>query len=60
MLLAMIVPGSPAALRPLEWGILLGFVLLGAGFWTWGAAMRRETQEAERAALILGGAGDVS
>jgi len=54
ILLAMIVPGSPEVLVwPLEWIILLTLCLGGAVFWGLGRRQRRETDETERARLIL-------
>ena len=51
----MIVPGSGASLAwPLEWGLLVGVVLLGAILWWLGRAQRAETNDARRAHLVLG------
>lgn len=55
LLLVMLVPGSPAALRwPLEVLLLVGVTLVGAAAWGLGAAKRREVPEDERARLLLG------
>ncbi len=54
ILLAMVIPGSPAALKPLEWvvlGIVIALVFVG---WQLGASTRRVTSEKERARLVLG------
>ena len=55
ILLAMVVPSSPEVLVwPLEWLILLALCFCGTVFWGVGRQHRRETNEAERARLILG------
>lgn len=54
ILLVMLVPSSPEALIwPLEWAILLALCFCGALFWGSGKALRQETDEKERARLIL-------
>ena len=54
MLVAMVVPGSPAALTwPIEVVILGAFIILGALFWIAAARTRAEVPEAERAWLVL-------
>ena len=54
IMLAMLIPKSPAALVwPVEW-LLLGFIALsGLIFWLSSQKMRRQLDEKERAALIL-------
>jgi len=54
LLLAMALPRSPAALKPLEWGILLGFSGVGLAFWMAGRRHRLAIDESVRASLILG------
>jgi basic amino acid/polyamine antiporter, APA family len=54
LLLAMVLPMSPAALKPLEWGILLTFSGVGLALWTAGRRQRVGMAESERARLILG------
>ncbi len=54
MLIAMIYPGSPAALAwPLEWGIFSVFTLLGLVFWRISAKSRNSVPKKERDFLIL-------
>lgn len=55
MLLAMLIPGSPAALRwPVEGGMLLGFAGLGLLLWLLASKDRVAMTEAERSYQILG------
>ncbi len=55
LLLAMLVPSSPAALRwPGEWLILAAVLASGAVLWTAGAKARSQTSEDTRARLVLG------
>ena len=54
ILLAMVIPSSPAALTPLEWvvlGVVVALVFVG---WFMGASTRRATSEKERGRLLLG------
>jgi amino acid transporter len=54
MLLAMIYPGSPAAMAwPLEWGIFSIFTLMGLIFWRISAKSRTAVSKRERDFLIL-------
>lgn len=54
ILLAITVPGSPAALRwPLEWGILISLSVLGIIFWFASKKTRNSTAHEERDYLIL-------
>jgi len=55
LLLAMLVPGSPAALSsPTEWSILAVLLLSSAVLWAVGGAARSRTDDRTRARLILG------
>lgn len=58
VLLAMVVPTSPAALKPLEWWILLGFSGAGLAFWVGGRKQRETIDESARSVLILGEYGE--
>jgi amino acid transporter len=50
----MVVPVSPVALVwPLEWGIFLGFVILGILFWILSSKSRNKVPKKERDYLIL-------
>ena len=54
IILALVLPGSPVALRwPHEWSILAGWTLLGIVLWRVAGARRGAIKETERAALIL-------
>ena len=54
ILLAMVIPGSPEVLVwPLEWIILVALCLCGVVFWIRGRQQREETDERQRARLIL-------
>ncbi|MCB0489538.1 MAG: APC family permease [Cyclobacteriaceae bacterium] len=54
ILMAITIPGSPAALRwPLEWVILITLALLGLVFWVRSKKSRNTTPEEEREYLIL-------
>lgn len=54
ILVAITIPGSPAALRwPLEWVILITLTLLGLIFWVRSKKSRNATPEEEREYLIL-------
>ncbi|MGE0589771.1 MAG: APC family permease [Cyclobacteriaceae bacterium] len=54
ILMAITIPGSPAALRwPLEWVILITLSLLGLIFWVRSKKSRNATPEEEREYLIL-------
>lgn len=54
ILLAITLPGSPAALRwPLEWLILISLAVLGLIFWVRSKKSREATTEEERDYLIL-------
>ena len=55
VVLAMVVPASPAWLRPIEWAILAALCLCGIVFWTVGRRQRQMISEDERARLILSG-----
>lgn len=54
ILLAMIIPASPAALQPFEWLVLGIVVVLVLAGWHLGTSTRRATSERERAQLVLG------
>ncbi len=55
ILVVMVVPGSGAALVwPLEWGLLLAVIVLGAVAWWAGSRGRQTLEEGERARRILG------
>lgn len=55
ILLVMVVPGSGAALVwPLEWGLLLAVIVLGAVAWWAGSKGRLSLDERARARRILG------
>ena len=54
ILVVQVIPQSPAQLDwPLDWVILLALCLCGLLFWMLGATQRRQTDEPQRAALIL-------
>ena len=53
VVLAMVIPASPAVLRPIEWAILAGLCLCGIAFWTMGRPQRETIPEEDRARLIL-------
>ncbi|NJN41638.1 MAG: APC family permease [Flammeovirgaceae bacterium] len=54
VLLAITVPGSPAALKwPLEWGILIGLIILGIILWIISKKSRSRIDDEERDYLIL-------
>ncbi|MGD9842507.1 MAG: APC family permease [Steroidobacteraceae bacterium] len=55
MLLAMLIPGSPAALRwPIEAGLLIGFGVLGLALWFLAHRDRDAMTENERTYQVLG------
>ena len=55
-LLAFVLPMSPAAFGwPVEWGILLFWILLGGVLWVGGQAYRTSISEKERRAVLLQG-----
>jgi amino acid transporter len=54
ILLVQVIPQSPAQLDwPLDWAILLALCICGLLFWMLGATQRRQTDEPQRAGLIL-------
>lgn len=54
VLLAITLPMSPAALKwPMEWGILIGLVLIGIVVWLISKKSRNNTTQEERDYLIL-------
>ena len=54
ILLVQVIPQSPARLDwPLDWAILLALCLCGLVFWVRGWQQRQETDEQQRARLIL-------
>ncbi|HCC99298.1 MAG TPA: hypothetical protein DER64_02125 [Planctomycetaceae bacterium] len=53
VVLAMVVPASPAVLRPIEWAILAGLCVCGIIFWSVGRPQRETIPEEDRARLIL-------
>ena len=55
-LLAFVLPMSPAAFGwPVEWGILLFWILLGGVLWVGSQAYRTSISEKERRAVLLQG-----
>jgi len=53
VVLAMVIPASPAVLKPIEWAILAVLCLCGIVFWISGRGQRDTITEDDRAGLIL-------
>jgi amino acid transporter len=53
VVLAMVIPASPAVLKPIEWAILAVLCLCGIVFWITGRGQRDTITEDDRAGLIL-------